>query len=119
MKVDHHDFVIGELDVRVFQDWTSGDEVEVTECEDDVVDAGGTMDLRRSETDGADTGVGRVGGAGEWKTTVKYEEGGRGEEVGRGYQVRNVQAMLFYRTVVVTISSLFWVPFPPLFLFRL
>ena len=34
---------------------------------------------RRRE--GADTGVGRVGGADEWKTTVEDEEGDRGEEV--------------------------------------
>jgi hypothetical protein len=39
------------------------------------------MDLRRAETDGPDTGVGRAGGAGEWKTTVEDEEGGRGEQI--------------------------------------
>ena len=39
------------------------------------------MDLCRTKTEGADTGVGRVGGAGEWKTTVEDEEGDRGEEV--------------------------------------
>ncbi len=55
--------------------------MEVTECEDDVVDTGDTLDLRRSETDGADTGVGRVGGAGEWKTTVEYEDGVRGDQL--------------------------------------
>ena len=81
MKVDHHDFVIGELDVRVLQDCAAGNEVKVTKCEDGVVDYGDTMDLRRAETDGPDTGVGRAGGAGEWKTTVEDEEGGRGEEV--------------------------------------
>ncbi len=81
MKVDHHDFVIGELDVRVLQDCAAGNEVKVTECEDGVVDYGGTMDLRRAETDGPDTGVGRAGGAGEWKTTVEDEEGGRGKQI--------------------------------------
>ena len=55
--------------------------MKVTEWEDDVVDDGGAMDLGRSETDGVNTGVGRAGGAGEWKTTVEDEEGIRGEEV--------------------------------------
>ena len=55
--------------------------MEVTKCEDDVVDYGGTMDLRRTETDGPDTGVEGVGGAGEWKTTVEDEEGDRGEKI--------------------------------------
>ena len=47
----------------------------------DVVDDGGAVDLGRTKTEGADTGVGRVGGAGEWKTTVEDEEGDRGEEM--------------------------------------
>jgi hypothetical protein len=55
--------------------------VEVSECEDGVVDDGGTVDFGWTKTEGADTGVGRAGGAGEWKTTVEDEEGGRGEQI--------------------------------------
>jgi hypothetical protein len=81
LEVDHDGFVIGELEVGVLQDCTAGDKVEVSECEDGVVDDGGTVDFGWTKTEGADTGVGRVGGAGEWKTTVEDEEGGRGEQI--------------------------------------
>jgi hypothetical protein len=55
--------------------------VEVSECEDGVVDDGGTVDFGWTKTEGADTGVGRVRGAGEGESTVEDEEGDRGEEV--------------------------------------
>ena len=55
--------------------------MKVAECKDSVVDDGVDVDLGRSETDGVDTGVGRVGGAGEWKTPVEDEEGDRGDQI--------------------------------------
>jgi methyl coenzyme M reductase subunit C-like uncharacterized protein (methanogenesis marker protein 7) len=81
LEVDHDGFVIGELEVGVFQDCTAGDKVEVAECEGGVVDDGGTVDCGWSKTKGADAGVGGVGGAGEREPANETEEGSRGEEV--------------------------------------
>jgi hypothetical protein len=50
LKIDHDSFVIGELEVGVLQDCAAGDEMQVTEGEDGVVDDGGAVDLGRTKT---------------------------------------------------------------------
>jgi len=49
LKINHDSFVIGELGMGVLQDCAAGDEMQVAEGEDGVVDDGVTVDLGRTK----------------------------------------------------------------------
>ena len=81
LQVDHDDFVVGEEEVGVLEDSTTGVEVQVGEREENVIDDGGAVNPWGPDTEGVDTGVGGVGRVSVWVSTVEDEEGGRSDKV--------------------------------------